>query len=78
LESRSSLTAEEESRQREMREIFARYVARRDVLASRVNEARDRLVEVRQAVAAAKERAKNAGAAAGELRGLEAAVCRAA
>lgn len=74
----SGLTEEEESRQREMREIFARYVARRDVLASRVNEARDRLVEVRQAVAAAKEKARQSGAAAGELRGLEAAVCRAA
>jgi len=72
-----SISAAEQTRQRELREIYARYVARRDMLSSRVNEARDRLLSVQKALSIAREQAEEVGAASAEMRSLEAAVCRA-
>ena len=42
-------------RQRELREVYCRYVARRDMLVSRVNEARDRLLAVQKALSVSQE-----------------------
>jgi len=73
----TSVSAAEQTRQRELREIYARYIARRDMLSNRVNEARDRLLSVQKALAIAREQAEEVGAASAEMRSLESAVCRA-
>lgn len=73
-----TLSVAEQLRQRELREVYSRYAARRDVLLQRVGEARDRLLAVQRALAAAQERAYEAASVAGEVRTLESAVARAA
>jgi hypothetical protein len=58
--------------------VFSRYAARRDMLAQRLAEARDRLLAVQRALSVAQERAYEVSAVAGEVASLEAAVSRAA
>lgn len=64
--------------QRQLKEVFARYVARRDLLQHRVQEAQDRLLQVQKELAASKDRVAAAAGVAEETADLEAAVCRAA
>ncbi len=64
--------------QRQLKEVFARYVARRDLLQHRVQEAQERLIIVQKELAASKQRITAAAGVAEETAELEAAVCRAA
>lgn len=73
----SASTLSELAHQRELREVFARYTSRRDVLLSRVGTARDRLLVTQSALAKAKGEAEGVRVVSDEVRGLEAAVASA-
>jgi hypothetical protein len=74
----TALSLAEQLRQKELREVYARYCGRRDMLLARVGEARDRLLTVQRALAVAQEHAYEATSTTAEVRQLEASVCRAA
>jgi len=73
-----AVSAQDAERLQKLREVFARFVSRRDILVSRVKDARDRLAGLQRAVEEARSRVETSSAASSQIAGLEAAICAAA